>query len=209
MSRIAKNTAKLNAAQLGNKLQLSLTAIAANPAPFTGATAVLALGQTKYDALIASDTLVATLKMQMAQAREARRQAIADTIKYYEESLMHYVNGIAMGEASIILLAAMDVVGVPTPPPTMLKVEGVTLDAGEADGSAFADWDAEGGARWYELETSPDPMSPASWVAYKNVATVGLLLTGLPSLQKRWVRVRAVNSVNAGAWSDPACCTIP
>ena len=34
-------------------------------------------------------------------------------------------------------------------------------------------------------------------------------LSGLPSGQKRWMRVRAVNDSGPGSWSDPSCRMIP
>lgn len=209
MAKIAKNTSRLNATQLAAKLQVSLTAIAAEPTTFTGVTTQLTAGQTKRTALLDAEALVNTLKAQLTQAREDRDQAIIDTDEYYENVLMHYVDGIAMGDAGIILLAGMDVAQPPGPPPTMSKVQTVTLTAGEADGSAFANWKTETGARWYELQTTANPNDPATWTDYDRTATVGFMFTGLTSGQKRWVRVRAGNSVNKGAWSDPACCMVP
>jgi hypothetical protein len=32
---------------------------------------------------------------------------------------------------------------------------------------------------------------------------------GKTSGQKLWTRVRAVNKLGPGPWSDPACCTVP
>jgi hypothetical protein len=212
MARIVKNTSKLNATQLAGKLQVSLTAVAATPATFTGATAVLATGATKRTALLTADALIDSLKGQLTLARESRDQAIFDADEYYEKELMSYVWGIAKGSASIILLAGMDVAQPQTPPPTMTKVLNVTLTAGESDQTAFADWKSEGGAYYYDVQVSANPNDAASWVNYDHpmgITSVGLTLVGLPSGQKRWVRVRAVNPTNKGPWSDPACCMVP
>jgi hypothetical protein len=59
------------------------------------------------------------------------------------------------------------------------------------------------------VQLSANPTDPELWET-RDVVTEPLLeLLGLPSGQKRWVRVRAINNVNKGPWSDPACCTIP
>lgn len=65
------------------------------------------------------------------------------------------------------------------------------------------------GARFYELEVSTNPNDLALWKPRGNTSTVGLQFMGLTSGQKLWVRVRAVNSVDQGPWSDPACAMIP
>ena len=81
--------------------------------------------------------------------------------------------------------------------------------AGEDDGSASADWDSMFRSRTYEVQLTSDPMNPLLWATHEITMATSRLFTGLPSGQKRWVRVRAINNVNKGAWSDPACCTIP
>ncbi len=119
------------------------------------------------------------------------------------------MDNIAKGDASIILLAAMDVALPPGPPPPMTKVAGVTFAAGGDEQSGAADWESVYGARYYDVETSTNPNDPALWKEYDSTPTVGLELTDLTSGQKLWVRVRAVNSVEKGPWSDPACAMIP
>ena len=209
MAKIAKNTARLNAQQLGAKVQVSLTAIAGDPTTFPGAAAVLALGNTKVEELLDSDALVLSLEVQLELAREARRMKIAEVDEYYEQELMRLVDNIAKGAPNIILAAGMDVAATPGPAPAMPKVTNVTLVAGDDDGSAKAGYKRERGARFYELQLSSNPSDPASWETYDTTVYTTLLLTGLPSGQKRWLRVRAINGVNKGGWSDPACCTIP
>jgi|ERR1043166_5869634 hypothetical protein len=209
MARIAMNISRLNAADLAARLQVSLTAIAADATTFTGATALLTLGNTKRTALSDADALVESLIMQLAQAREARNQALTDTADYIEHDLVVYVNGIAKGDANIILAAGLEVAQTPGRSPAMGKVSGVTLRAGEDDGGAVADWETMFRSRSYEVQVTSNPNDASLWATYDIVTTVGLALSGLPSGQKRWVRVRAINSVNKGPWSDPACCTIP
>ena len=209
MARIVKNTARLNATGFAAKLQVSLTAIADHPTTFTGATEVLATGEAKKTALLDADALIDSLKVQLAQARADRDQAILDADEYYEMELISYVAGIAKGNPSIILQAGLDMAQPAGPSPTMTKVLSVTLTAGEMDGTGRVNWKAETGAYYYDVQVSANPNDAASWVTYDSPTSVGLMLAGLPSGQKRWVRVRAVNPVNKGPWSDPACCMIP
>src|SRR5205085_2353209 len=117
----------------------SLTAIAADSATFTGATALLTLGNTEHDALVDSDALVESLKAQLAQAREARSQAFEEAALFYEHDLVTYVKGIAKGGANIILAAGLDVAQPRGPSPAMTKVESVTLSAGGNDGTGVVD----------------------------------------------------------------------
>lgn len=209
MSRIILNISKLNAAQLGNKLQVSFSAIEADATTFTGATSMLTLGNTTRTTLLDGQALVDSLGVQQAQAREARDQALAEAMSFYEHHLVTYVKGIAMGDASIILAAGLEVAQPPGPSPAMGKVENVTLTAGGNDGTGFADWDPMYRCRTYEVQLTTDPTNPALWVTYDTPTSTGLALSGLPSGQKRWVRVRAIGYANKGVWSDPACCTIP
>ncbi len=209
MSRIAMNISGLTPPAFAAKLQVSLTAIAADDTTFTGATTLLTLGNTKHDALVDSDALVESLAAQLGMAREARRQAYDDAAEYYEHELVVYVKGIAKGNPETILAAGLDLAQPRGPSPAMTKVEGVVLSAGGDDGTGFVDWDSMFRARTYEVQLSSNPSEPGSWATHDIVTTPGLGLSGLPSGQKRWARVRAINNVNKGPWSDPACCTIP
>ena len=209
MARIALNISKLPVPQLAGKLQVSLTAIAADTTTFTGATALLALGNTKHEALQDGDALVESLKMQLAQARVSRDQAYADVTSFFSNDLAGYVATIAKGDENIILASGLDVAQPRGASPAMTKVQGVVLSAGGDDGTALVEWDSMYRSRTYEVQLSSNPSDPALWQTVDLVTDPQLSLEGLPSGQKRWARVRAINNVNKGPWSDPACCTIP
>jgi hypothetical protein len=209
MARIALNISKLSPLQLAAKLQVSLTAIAADTTTFTGATALLALGNTKYQTLADSDGLVESLKMQLAQARWARQQAYDDVATLFSNDLAGYVATIAKGEEDTILAAGLDVAQPRGASPAMTKVLGVVLFAGVDDGTGTVEWEPMYRSRTYEVQLSSNPTDPALWETVDIVTDPQLQLAGLPSGQKRWARVRAINNVNKGPWSDPACCTIP
>jgi hypothetical protein len=180
-----------------------------NGSALTGATALLALGNTKHDALTDADALVDSLVAQLSMARESRDQAFDDVAEYYTHDLAGYVTTIAKGDEEIILAAGMDVQQPRGPSPAMTKVQGVTLSAGGDDGTALAKWDAMFRSRMYEVQLTTNPNDASLWETVDTVTETQLPLTGLPSGQKRWTRVRAINNVNKGPWSDPACCTVP
>jgi hypothetical protein len=208
MAKIAKNAAKLNAVQLGGKVQVSLTAIAAHATPFTGAATLLATGETQVDELDASHALVLWLIAQLAQARQAREIKRKEVLEYYDD-LVRFVDGIAKGDANLILLAGMDVAAPPGPAQPMPKILDHRLVAGETEQTLLGSWPSEAGSRYYDVQVSSNPTDPASWVDYDSPVTASIVLEGQPSGQKRWTRVRAVNSVGKGPWSDPACAMVP
>ena len=61
----------------------------------------------------------------------------------------------------------------------------------------------------YEVQTSPDPITPTSWTHAITVSEPNVRVAGLTSGQKRWIRIRAINRLGPGSWSDPACRMIP
>lgn len=209
MARIAMKTAKLTPTAMAARLLVSLTAIAENSSIFTGATAILALGNTKHTTLVDAEALVASLLVQLAEAREARDLAEADAVSFYGDELATYVSNIAKGSAEVILAAGMDVVQSRGPSPAMTQVQNVKLLAGLDEGTAQVKWDPMYRSRSYEVQLSTNVSNPALWETLDVITETTLNLTGQTSGQKRWARVRAINNVNKGPWSDPACCMVP
>jgi hypothetical protein len=209
MARIAMKTARLTPTAMAAKLLVSLTAIAENSSIFTGATAVLALGNTKHTTLVDAEALVASLLVQLAEAREARDLAYEAAVSFYGDELATYVSNIAKGSAEIIIAAGMDVVQSRGPSPAMTQVLNVKLTAGLDEGTAQLKWDTIFRSRSYEVQLSTNISSPTSWEVRDIITEPALDLSGLTSGQKCWARVRAINNVNKGPWSDPACCMVP
>jgi len=96
-----------------------------------------------------------------------------------------------------------------TPVGTPAQVTNLVLAAGPADGTLKAAWKPVRGVRSYELEASPDPIAPTSWIykgtVTKSKATVNSFVSGA----KVWVRVRGIGAAGPGPWSDPAVKTVP
>jgi hypothetical protein len=209
MLDITLNIARLNAAQLAGKLELNLQAITADPTTFTGATTLLTEGNQVEAELVAADAAVELLVTQTAEARALRDQKYQSAVDFYVAELVPYVLGIAKGDEAVVIAAGLQPARPRGPSPAMTQVLNVRLTAGIDDGTANAVWDPMYRSRTYEVQLSSDPMQPNNWVTHDLVTTTSLTLTGQPSGQKRWLRVRAINNVNKGPWSDPACITIP
>jgi hypothetical protein len=209
MARIAMNTSKLTASQMGTKLEVSLSAIAADSGTFTGATAVLALGNTKLTALTSSEALIESLLVQLETARAERDTNARAAALFYANELATYVGEIAKGSAEIILAAGMNVVRPRSDSPAMTQIEGVKLTAGTDAGTARLKWKPMFRARTYEVELSVDITNPNAWARRDLVTDPLVELQDLTSGQKCWARVRAINNVNIGPWSDAVCCMVP
>lgn len=120
-----------------------------------------------------------------------------------------YVLGVAMAADNPALVAdgGFALVQAPSPTQPMGKVSGNMLTPGENDGTGRGKWDREPGAKSYEVETAANPAGP--WTHSQTVTGTHAEFTGQTSGQKLWSRVRAINKLGPGPWSDPACCTIP
>jgi hypothetical protein len=97
----------------------------------------------------------------------------------------------------------------PVPPQACDTVIGLVTRTGDDDGVVSARWKSQSQAIYYEIQLSVDPITPTSWVLAGTSPRARFTASGLPSGQKRWLRVRAVNDLGAGSWSDPSCRTIP
>jgi hypothetical protein len=97
----------------------------------------------------------------------------------------------------------------PTPVGTPAKATSLVVAAGPADGTLKAAWKPVRGVKIYEIEASPDPMTPTSWTykgaVTKSKATVNSFTSGA----KIWMRVRGIGAAGPGPWSDPAVKTVP
>jgi hypothetical protein len=210
MADIVRSIARLSAQDQSASIGVSMTALAAAPTTFTGAAGVLAAGATAKTNLDTKLARVDSLEADMATAREELRTARSEGANFYKRVLAAYVETLAQGDANIILLAGMQVVSEPGPAVEVTKVLNLTLTADEVEGCTMARWKAPAGARFFEVEVSVgNPNEPTTWVSQENTTAVSLKIAGKPSGIKLWCRVRAVNRISKGAWSDPACCTVP
>ncbi len=120
-----------------------------------------------------------------------------------------YVQAASGGDAALIMSAGMQVRSTPSPVGEPAQVLNLRVIANSMAGALAVDWDKVYGARSYEVETSPDPLGADTWGNRKTVTGSRTKLTGLTSVTRCWVRVRAIGAAGPGAWSDPAVKTVP
>ncbi len=96
-----------------------------------------------------------------------------------------------------------------TPPQPCGTIIGLMTSVGDDEDAMGGKWQRDPFAGSYEVQVSPDPVTPTSWAHAMTVTRPRAKLTGLPSGQKRWIRVRAVNDLGPGSWSDPSGRMVP
>ncbi len=106
----------------------------------------------------------------------------------------------------------MRVKDAPAPKPIPDQPTGLELKMGDADGEVSGHCDGQPGiVEYYEIQyTTVDPNGPSpNWQHADTSKKSRFELTGLPSGQKVWVRIRACNARGKSNWSDPACKRVP
>ena len=154
--------------------------------------------------LTASDNAAALSK----QATADKDTEIAALIAMAMQ-LVGYVDLTANGDESKILSAGLSVRSARVPQSVPVQVQNLALTTGDNTGEIDAQWDGISNAKSFEVQTSPDPFTDASWRTADTVTNSKVALTGLTSGAKIWVRVRDVNSKGKGPWSDPSVKVVP
>ena len=106
----------------------------------------------------------------------------------------------------------MRVKSAPAPKPIPDQPTGLELKMGDDDGELSGQCDGQPGiVEYYEIQyTTADPLgSTPNWLHADTSKKSRFELTGLPSGQKVWVRLRACNARGKSNWSDPACKRVP
>lgn len=193
-----------DAVQTCNSLKTALTGNANfpnPPVPLAAFGTLIATAQTK---LTASNT---AWQVSM-QATTDKDNAIGDMATAANQ-LAAYVDLMANGDESKILSAGLSVRASRQPQSVPDPVQNLSVTAGDNSGELDAQWDPPGNAKSYEVQTSADPFSDATWKTTETVTNSKAALMGLTSGAKIWVRVRGINSAGKGAWSDPAVKVVP
>lgn len=168
--------------------------------------------------LPALQTLITTAETGV-HAYEAEKEVLRARKKVRDEAIKALCDGLRIeadtvqavtgGQPDKIETTGFRIRSRPTPVGTPAKVTNLVLVPGPADGALKAAWKPVRGVRSYELEASPDPMTPTSWIykgaATKSKATVNSFVSGA----KVWVRVRGIGAAGPSPWSDPAVKTVP
>jgi hypothetical protein len=166
-------------------------------------TGLVTTAQTKIAAQLAAKTAAEAATTDSDAALTALRGTLAQ--------LAAYVENAAGGDAVKIQSAGMSVRAAAAPIGVLGQVQNLAVTAGDDEGELDATWDPVNGAKSYQVQTSPDPITPTSWQDVAPVAKSRKGLSGLTSGARVWLRVRAISSKeeNNGAWSDPAVKTVP
>jgi hypothetical protein len=193
-----------DAVQSCNSLKTALTGNANFPSPPVTLAAFAALIATAQTKLTTADTAAQAAM----QATTEKDNAIGEMAAAANQ-LAAYVDLMANGDESKILSAGLSVRAARAPQSVPDAVQNLSLTAGDNSGELDAQWDPPGNAKSYEVQTSADPFSDATWKTTETVTNSKVALLGLPSAAKIWVRVRGINSAGKGAWSDPAVKVVP
>jgi hypothetical protein len=174
---------------------------------------------TPNPALTAIGTLITTAQTKIGAYNSAK--AAADTALADRDTALvalragltqegDYVQNITNGDKTKIESAGMSTRDDAAPIGTPTQVLSLVVTAGDFDGTLDASWDPVRGAQSYEIQTSVDPVTPASW-AFKQTSTKSsATIQGLTSGTRQWVRVRAIGAGSTpGPWSDPAVKGVP
>lgn len=173
---------------------------------------------TPVPTLSAFGTLITAAQTAMTaheNAQTAAKQATVNKVTNMTallaglSQLATYVDLTANGDQAKILSAGMNVKAVGTPAGVPDQVANLSITSSESEGALDLQWDRLPGAKSYEVQLSPDPMTSTSWGSKPSVTKSQTTVTGLTSGARMWARVRAIASAGPGAWSDPATKVVP
>ena len=206
-ARIRLTLSRLNAVETeetARSLALGFTNNVADFATPTPAVAAVLADVDELQALIAE----ANSADQIARAKRAARDQKADAVKVHLGNWVRYAelttdDPIKLGNVGFDLRAE------PQPSGPMPQVQALALTAGDIDGELDAQWDPVPNARSYEVQVSPDPVTPTSWVSEPTATRSKTTIGGLTSGAKMWVRVRAIGAQGPGNYSDVAAKIVP
>lgn len=199
----------LSVPALISRIRAILTATSGQAAFASLAADITAL-HTKVDSLETRQTELRTAenKVTMAsQKRDDAEKAVTDAAV----ALAAEVGQIAVTEADVES-TLMRVKGPPAPKPVPDQPTGLELTMGDDDGELSGQCNGQPGiVEYYEIQyTTADPSAPSpNWQHADTSKKSRFDLSGLPSGQKVWVRVRACNARGKSNWSDPACKRVP
>ena len=174
------------------------------PTPFPW----IATLQTAYDTGVDKVNAVAAAENTAAMLR-AERDAHIDYVRLTLTNYIQMVDAICASDPVKLQSFGLELRSPASPPQPCGTIMNVITSVGDDEGAMGVKWDRDPWADVYELQISPDPITSTSWSTGQNVGRNKTTLTGLPSGQKRWVRVRAFNVLGPGSWSDPSCRMVP
>ncbi len=188
----------------------SILTATSGQAVFASLAADITALQAKVGVLETKQTALRTAEAQVTIATDARDDALAPVINDINK-LASDVGTTATTEAEVTA-TLMRVKGAPAPKPIPDQPTGLELTMGDDDGALSGQCNGQPGVvDYFEIQyTTVDPNGPSpNWQHADTSKKSRFELTGLPSGQKVWVRIRACNARGKSNWSDPACKRVP
>lgn len=177
-------------------------------ANFTTPTPPLATLTAKADTLAAAYSAREAARQALDEAQAALDAAEAD-LDATLVTFAAYVESVSGGDAQKILSSGLAVKGPNSPIGPMPQVQGLDSVASVEAGRIILRWASVKGAKTYEVQTCPDPITADGWTGVGLPTKATLTVDGLPSGGRCWFRVRAIGSAGPGPWSDPCVKTVP
>jgi hypothetical protein len=207
MAQISLGLARLSVADLLQVANNIKTAMTGNTNFTTPNPALTAIGTLITNLTGANNTYQASLNA-AKENLTLRDDAMAALVAGLN-SLAAYVQNVSGGDAAKIQSAGMSVKGARTPATMPDTVASLSIPVGDNAGELDLQWDPANGAKTYDVQISPDPITATSWVAQPSVTKSKTVVLGLTSGAKVWARVRAVGPGGTGAWSEVATKIVP
>jgi hypothetical protein len=200
---LKKKTVPQRIAQ-GNLLKSSMTGNANFVTPNPSLATLGAKTDAMQAKLTARDAAVEAAKM----ATEQLHTAVAD----YDATvttLAAYAENITGGDAAKLESGGFELRADAVPVTELGQVKNLDVKTNGYPGRFLGDWDPLHGAKAYEVQLSPEPMTDSTWETVKVAPASKVKLDDLPSGSKRWLRVRGIAKNLAGQWSEPVAKIVP
>jgi hypothetical protein len=209
MFDVVLDVKNLSVPALATRIKAIIAATSGLPV-YASLSAKLTALETKVDFLETKQTEQLTAQNKALAATEALNDAERAVIDGAID-LASDVGKTATTEAEVNA-TLMRVKDAPAPKPIPDQPTGLELKMGDDDGELSGQCDGQPGiVDYYEIQyTTVDPNGPSpNWQHADTSKKSRFELTGLPSGQKVWVRIRACNARGKSNWSDPACKRVP
>ena len=186
-----------------------ITAGVAGQAAFSSLAARITALEAAVEALETAENAIAPAKAAVTSLVQDRDTAKAPVINLVNE-LASEVGKLAPDEATVTA-TTLRVKSKPGPKPIPDKPTGLELTIGDEEGEIAGQCDGQPGiVDYYELRwTTGDPNAPATTWTPETSKKSSFELKPLPTGQKVWLQIRAVNARGKSPWSDPACVRVP
>jgi hypothetical protein len=147
-------------------------------------------------------------KTNLATKKEVRDNAMAalKTGLMTEASTVQTATG---GDAAKILSTGFKVKTHASPIGIPDQVVDLKVSSGAEERVLRAVWKPVRGAKSYEIESSPDPIGPTTWVSKGSTTKAQANVNSFTSGERISLRIRALGSAGAGAWSDAGSKIVP